>query len=323
MAAFASPAAAAPGDTFSCRASAVRVELLNTKIEPFVANDQDVPCVTDEAGLINPTDVLGLTRLSVASARTFANPSGIPGTYAETEVADVKLPVPGESTPLAALPGLLPGDLISGLLPDLPLAGLLPAIHAEVLNTKAGVSCVGGQPVFYSDSKVVRLQIGDTVIEIPADGKPFEIDLGIAKVFVNENITTPTSVTRRALRVTSPLLDLDVVVAESSANVEGNPCGPANPPPGPGNPPPGPGNPPPGPVNPPPHANKPACSDGKDNDKDGKVDSKDPGCRSKGNNKYNPNDNNEYNKPKKCKGKKNGHSKKSAKKCSKKASSKK
>ena len=283
--AFASSATAAPGTgEFSCQASAVRVNALGVKVEPFVANKPDVPCRDDAKGLINPTDVLGVVRLSVLSARTFADPEGIPGTYAETEVVDAKLPVPGATSPLDGLPGLPGLPDLGGLLPGLPdLGGLLPglpAIHAEVLNTKAGSYCDDGQVAFYSDSKVVNLTIGDQLIAIP-DNKPYTLDLGIAKVYINELITTPNSVTRRALRINSALLALDVVLAESKANAEGNPCGPDNKPP-----------------TPPPHK-KPACSDGKDNDKDGKTDKKDPGCHSDRNAKnkrsYKPNDNNERN----------------------------
>lgn len=281
--AFATPAAATGSGTgtFSCQASAVRVAALGIKLEPFVANKPDVPCADDAKGLINPTDVLGLVRLSVLSARTFKDPEGIPGTYAETEVADGKLPIPGTTGPLEAL---LPG---------------LPAIHAEVLNTKAGAYCAGDRPAFYSDSKVVNLTIGDQLIAIP-DNKPYELDLVIAKVYINELVATPNSVTRRALRISSPLLALDVVLAESKANAEGNPCGPAHEPPAP----------------PAPHK-KPACSDGKDNDGDGLSDKKDPGCHSDRNAKnrrsYKPNDNNEYNKVSCTTRKKHGHHKGSKK----------
>jgi len=184
--------------------------LLGVKIEPFVANRPDVPCRTENGGLIDPTDLLGLTRLSVLSAQTFADPEGIPGTFSESEVLDLKLPIPGTTG---------------------PLGGLLPAIHAEALNTKAEVTCADHQPLFNSESKVVNLEIGGNVIAVPQNGEPFKIDLGIATIYVNERITTPTSVTRRALRISSPLLGLDVVVAETSANAEGNPCGSPPPPP--------------------------------------------------------------------------------------------
>ncbi len=301
---FATPAAAGgSAGTFSCKASAVRVALLGLTLEPFVANEPDVPCATDEAGLINPTDV-GPLRVSVLSARTLANPGGKPGGYAESEVADLQLPGSGE-----------------------PFVGL-PAIHAEVLKTRAAATCVDGRPRFASTSKVVHLRIGNQVIAIPDNGEPFELDLVVAKVHVNERIQTATRITRRALRISSPLLQLDVVAAESSANVEGQPC--STPPEcsdgkdndgdkaidarDPGcytdgkydpddddeyNAP-----------KPKPPA-KPACSDGKDNDGDKLVDKKDPGCRTK-KGKYKPNDNNEYNKPK-CKTRKKATSSKSSK----------
>jgi hypothetical protein len=301
---FAAPAAAGPsGGTFSCKASAVRVALLGITLEPFVANAPDVPCVTDESGLINPTDV-GPLRLSVLSARTIANPGGKPGGYAASEVVDLQLPGSGDPFPL------------------------LPAIRAEVLATSAAATCASGQPRFTSTSRVVNLRIGSQVIAIPDNGEPFELDLLVAKIFVNERIQTATRITRRALRISSPLLRLDVVAAESSANVEGQPCAPRPPQCSDGKDNDGdkaidakdPGCYTNGTYDPkdddeynapkPKAAAKPACSDGKDNDGDKRADKKDPGCRTK-KGKYKANDNNEYNKPKCKKAKKTANSKSS------------
>jgi hypothetical protein len=229
-------AQAAAGDTFSCRASALRVSTL-INLEPFVANPQNAPCASDSSALVPPTS-LGPVTVSVLSAKT-TNAYGASASAASS-VATVRITL----TPL----GLLPLNIT--------------VIDAEILSTTAAVSCVKGYPVFDSSSTIAKLTInGQQVINL---NQPGSIGLLLATVYLNENVSGPNSVTRRALRISAPLLSLNVVVAESSAGFTGNPCVQAPP---------------------------PQCSDGKDNDGDKKIDyPADPGC-------VNPDDNDEYNKP--------------------------
>jgi hypothetical protein len=225
-------AQAAAGDTFSCRASALRVSTL-INLEPFVANAQQTPCATASSGLIPPTNV-GPVTVSVLTANT----STATGAGAASSVATVRI-------------SLAPVALLG-----------ITVIDAQILSTTAGASCANGYPVFNSSSTIAKLTInGSQVLNL---NQPGTIGLLIGTVYLNENVVSATSVTRRALRVSVPLLNLNVVVAESTAGVTGNPC-----------------------FIPPP----PQCRDHMDNDGDGKIDyPADPGCD-------NPDDNDEYNKP--------------------------
>jgi hypothetical protein len=238
-------AQANPAGTFSCRASALRVSTL-INLEPFVANAQQTPCVADSSGLVPPTTI-GPVTLSVLTARTKTVPNTSAG--AASSVAKVRIAL----TPL----GLLPLNIT--------------VIDAEVLSTTADVSCVNGYPALDSSSTILKLSInGQPVVNL---NQTATIPLVLATVYLNENIPGYNSVTRRALRISAPLLSLNVVVAESKAGFTGNPCVAAPPP--------------------------PQCNDGKDNDGDHKSDyPSDPGCD-------NGDDNDENNPPECSDGKDN------------------
>lgn len=239
-----STAAAADASTFSCRASAVRVSVL-VNLEPFVANPQDKPCADDSKGLLTPTTI-GPVTAAALNAKTDADPGGQPGARADSEVVGARI----SST-------------------------LIPLITADVLRTHAKVRCVNGQPSFSSSSEVVNLRVGGTVIAVPPNDEPFTvpIPLGLGTLYGNEKVTSSNRITRRALRLDTLLLD--VVLAESTANVEGNPCTPVPPP--------------------------KQCSDGVDNadPEDTLVDANDPGCLSGPGGSYDPNDDDETDPPKK------------------------
>jgi hypothetical protein len=230
----AAPAAAAGrgGDagTFSCTASALRVTLLASTIEPLVANPADAPCADDSKGLVGPVTVGPIMIDGIASASSATTPGG---GHADSSVTKIQVG---------------------------------PGVAADVLTSSADVSCKDGQPSFSSAGEVVNVRIGGTVIAIPADQSAVTLDiLGIGTLYLNEVVTTSTSITRRALRLNTALLD--VVIAESKADVEGNPC----------------------------DTKPPQCSDGEDNDSDKMIDKADPQCHEDGdpkNNKsYDPDDN--------------------------------
>lgn len=78
----------AEANVFTCRASAVRLDLpLALIIEPVVANPADNPCKTDSKSLLSLTSVLGVSADALA-AKTKGAPAPV---TAEGSVADVNL----------------------------------------------------------------------------------------------------------------------------------------------------------------------------------------------------------------------------------------
>lgn len=185
------PAAAAQATGFTCRASALRVTSPAVTLEPVVANAANNPCADDFASggavLAPGVSAFGLT------AQTDAQPGGATSTASVGSVAIF----------LAGFP-----------------------ITAEVLQSNASVTCTAGvpfhpgRPAFSGSSRVASLRIGGTVI--PVTGQPNQtvpLPLGLGTVVINEQIQQPGRITVRALRVSSPLLMTEVVVAESIADV--------------------------------------------------------------------------------------------------------
>jgi hypothetical protein len=229
-----------PTGKFSCTASALRVNLLGGTLEPLVANPSDTPCQDDSRGLVGPINLGPISINGVLTARTDSTPAGA---HAEAAVTKVAIGAAG-----------------------------IPAISADVLTSSTDANCKDGNPSFSSSGEVVNVRIGTTVIAIPANQAPVVLNIPlVGTLYLNEVVTTPTSITRRALRLDTLLLD--VVIGESKSNVEGKPCEAQPPPP------------------------KPQCSDGIDNDGDGKIDMDDPGCLSGPKGSYNPNDDDETDKP--------------------------
>jgi hypothetical protein len=170
------PEACPPENVASCRASAARVELL--QLEPWVANDKNVPCEADESSLITLP----------------ANPLlGAAVLFAFTDIdADG-----WEAHAGAAAVAIFPAG-----------------IAAQAATASAEGNCEDG---FTSSSRVVGLTIGGTPIDVPPGH--FEIALGpLGTLHLNETITTPTSVTQRAIWYEGPLDD--IVVGEAQVDCE-------------------------------------------------------------------------------------------------------
>ena len=190
------PGPPAGGPAFTCRASVARVTthgpLPALNVEPFVANRAGDPCVAESTGLLNDANLAGLGTASVAFART-----GVSATHstAESGVADITLGVAGQ------------------------------ALRAQVLTSRATASCAAGQPVLTGSSRVVGLTVNGQPVDVPADNAPADVVLpaGVV-VHLNQTVTTADQVTQRALFLDSPLVD--IVVAESIADVHGCPPGP-------------------------------------------------------------------------------------------------
>ena len=236
------PAQAA--DSFSCRASTARVNLLGLTLEPFVANRPDAPCADGSASLIAPTTI-GPVSAAVINATTDADPGGAPGANADVQAAGARIAVAG-----------------------------LPVITADVLHTTASARCVNGSPAFSDSSVVANVRIGGIAVNVPGGNAIVTRSiLGLATLYINERVVTGSRVTRRALRLTT-LVGTQVVVAESTANREGNPCAAAPP---------------------------TECNDGVDNGdpEDSLADAADGGCHTDGNpnnqGSYDPNDPSETN----------------------------
>jgi hypothetical protein len=182
-----------PRGQFSCRASAIRVSglILIGTIEPFVANAPVIPCKAENDSLLSPVTV-GPVSAAAVEAVTAVIPGFGAGSFARVVGANV---------------------------------GVGPGIFAEVLRANASVTCSGGSPVLGSESQVTRLIIGSAVVAVPPGH--FHITIpGVGTLHLNETITGPNSVVRRALWLATPSALLpDVVIAEAHADYTGNPCG--------------------------------------------------------------------------------------------------
>jgi hypothetical protein len=208
------------GPSFSCRASAVRLAtgapLPTLLVEPVVANAPDVPCVAASQSTVPPT-VIGPLAAGALSATTTTGPAGA---TASTRVADLGLDLGTAST--LALP----------LLPPVQLPSLLPvALRLGLINSTAGYSCQNGQPVPSGASEVVGLALSvlglNVPINLPNPSQPVDLDLGILTIHLNQQVVTANTIMQRAVYINAPGLGIELAVAESRADISGNPCGPA------------------------------------------------------------------------------------------------
>lgn len=241
------PAASAGGtepgdDRFTCRASALRVTSPIVNSEPIVSNKAGDPCA-DDSDLLASVTVPPLVKAGLVTTST-DNESDHATASAAVATATVTL-----------------GGTV---------------ITANLLQSSAAATCnAAGQAVLSGSSRVIGLTINGMPINII--DQPVTIPASpLVVVAINEQVVGPGTLTQRALRVTSQLLSTEVVIAESIADVHGNPC-PAPP--------------------------KPQCSDGIDNDGDKLVDADDPGCHTDGDptnpGSYDPNDDDETDEAKK------------------------
>ncbi|CAN5199941.1 hypothetical protein BH09ACT13_BH09ACT13_10350 [soil metagenome] len=186
-------------DTFTCRASALRVTSPLVNSEPVVANSANNPCVSESAQAANAT-VLGLATANVLNAQTSTESSGA---MSNASVADVTITLGGNT------------------------------IAATLLQSSALVKCTPGapfhpgRPAFSSASKIATLSVNG--VSLAVTGKPNQtitLPGGVLTIVISERIKQSDRITERALRVSSGPLMTNVVVAESIADVSGNPCAP-------------------------------------------------------------------------------------------------
>lgn len=238
---------------FSCKASVARVTLLNQAliptIEPLAANANTEECAEDTAGLPtvalppspDPAPVLSATAVQASTEILCAgddpNPAVDPADNDACDAGRRSSEQQVLSTADAADVRIVLGSGPSAI-----------EITAQAANSSARASCANSVPVLTGTSNVVNLvvRIGGTVIPItlPQANQEQVIDLGIAKLILNERVgaegarpnSTSGSLTRRAIHLqvpgdpsppaTSPAAGsvADVVAAESTAGFHGSAC---------------------------------------------------------------------------------------------------
>jgi hypothetical protein len=209
------PASALAQDPrFTCRASALRIDtfgplnpLTPQPIEPFVANDANAQCQTDEAALVDEDLPEGLGEVAVLFARTGMDDQG--RSTAEAGVLDATINAPAPIGP----------------------------IGVEVLTSEATASCdrATGAETFTGSSTIAAVDIAGQHIE-PIPGEPQEVAVpgGLLIVHFARQTQTAEQITQQALvieafnPVTGEKL-AEVVIAEAIADVHR--CEPPPPPP--------------------------------------------------------------------------------------------
>jgi hypothetical protein len=187
----ATPAGAATGDHFTCRASVLRVQgagALNA--EPEVANTAGDPCTSAQATTAN----VNLTPLLSAVAGSASTTSSAFGASASSHVANVN---------------------VQGL-----------GVTADGATAHAGYGCSNGSPVPTAGSSVVNLSIGGGT-PITTSGRVNLTAGGIANVELNRTIASANSITQRAVDITvsgGPYNGAEIVLGEATAGLSGNPC---------------------------------------------------------------------------------------------------
>ncbi len=230
--------AAQAAPAYTCDASAARVTLLaGLTVEPATANENNPVCADDSAGLPAvqiPNAMLPVLSASAITARTEILCSSddpdpdeppVPGSpETQNDTCDATPPITQQVVSSAGAT-----DIVIGL------GGFV--IQAEAVESTSRAYCdeATNRPAFTSESKVVKLTVNGTVIELPPNGDEFILDLGIIRLALNERIGTegvqpagPTSggLTRRALHASVPSdgAIADVVVGESAVGYNEDVC---------------------------------------------------------------------------------------------------
>lgn len=206
---------------WTCRASAAYVEsepLLGTqRVEPVLANgfpsrtapDAEV-CATQNTGVQNidvPEGESPLLSLQAASASTEISPE-IGAARDQTASADAGI---------AETVRVNVGDL---------------TIDAELITATAEGKCVGGEPQLTGSSTIVALSIGgQPPIPIPDPGAPFELDLGVAKIALNQRTVTTAPNGDQKLTQQAAVIEVPsdgslarVVLGEAQVDFHGDVC---------------------------------------------------------------------------------------------------
>lgn len=186
--------------TFSCQATAVKI----AGLKAAQANPADVPCADDAETVAQVTLNAGIVKVqtSALDARTDQtpdDPNSAPPAAGDSGAAQAVI----EQTKIIAGPVV---------------------IELGVIKSSASATCVneagGLKAKLASASSVASLKING--IPVAVGTAPLTIPLVVGSLQINSTQTTGTSVVRRAVFLDTLLTD--VVLAESKANVEGQPC---------------------------------------------------------------------------------------------------
>ena len=231
-------------------------------VTPQASADTSLPTWTcrGSAAYVELNPLLQEQRVEPVLANGFAdrnNPDTDFCANADTGVNDVLLPVTA-NIPLLTLQGAFASTSISpsfaaardqtvtaegGVLQPLriTLAGL--DIIANAVTSEASATCVAGVPTMTGQSTIVSLSVNGTVIEIPANGAPLDINLlPLIRVRLNQQVVTGNalsadqSLTQRAAHIELLAADITepvarVVIGESKVDRHGAVCAAAPPPP--------------------------------------------------------------------------------------------
>ena len=183
-----SPAAAA-GRT-DCRASAARVTLLDRiVVEPVRANALSTPCSTQSAETLSPTSIGPLRAAAVVAYTGARGPAN------------------------GALSGVAGANLTLGS----------ANIAVRTLTAETAASCASGNPVLSGRSRVVGLTVNGQGITLPADDRPFALNLGPVSIKANQTTRSGSVLTQRALEVNVQGAG-NVVLAESRSGTDKAAC---------------------------------------------------------------------------------------------------
>lgn len=181
--------------TFTCRASALRVETASTgPIEPFVASRDSATCQPEDASLIGGGQLPeGLGQASAVIARTTVSDDS---SSAEAGVLDATLNLPAP----------------------------IGTVGAEVLTSEATARCEDGVATFEGSSEIVGLVIGgQEITPVPGETRQITVAGNVLTVTFARQVVTDDQITQQALVIESDLSDLgiEVVVGEAIADVHG------------------------------------------------------------------------------------------------------
>ncbi len=212
----ATPAGAVPVLPSTCRATLAKVTVAGTSVlDPLtVQNPPNQNCTTQGADLVSPIEIPGLLRVEVGFVKTsvkgMTTPPERPFHFpkAHARVAKVRIQIP-----------------------------LLADVTVEAIEALSKSRCHNGQPETLSRGEIVNLygnlagiplgSPGPTSTKIITNEVPVNVP-GIAKLVLNEQVSTATNQQRTAFVLEVPLLQIKVVISQVATALTGaNPCVPA------------------------------------------------------------------------------------------------
>jgi hypothetical protein len=231
---------------------------------PSASADTTLPVWTcrASAGYVELDPLLGTRRVEPVLANGFpdrANPDTGQCASSDTGAQDVNIPGGTATEPTLALNAAFATTRITpeigfareqtafangGVIEPLRIVVGGLTIVAEAVTAEATGRCVGTTPTLTGRSQILRLQINDQTIEIPANGQPLDINLSpLIRVRLNEQVRTGTAttadeaLTQRAVHIevlpvpgaAQPVAN--IVIGEAKVDRHGAVCAPPPPPP--------------------------------------------------------------------------------------------